>query len=106
MVFESAPINTLPGSTALEVAAVNLQLLTVAFEVATVSQQPNTKWESPYGRPLCSMVRELSPQPQGVTPPTNQWVLGSHDNKGYAFVNMVFSLESIGRVSWDAPEAT
>jgi hypothetical protein len=46
------------------------------------------------------------PHHQGVTPPTYQWVLGSHDNKGYAFVHMVSSLDSIGRVQWGTPESS
>jgi hypothetical protein len=56
MAFEASPVNTPPGSTVLEVDAVNFQPLTVAFEVATIGQQPSTKGESPSGRPLCSMV--------------------------------------------------
>jgi hypothetical protein len=35
---------------------------------------------------------------------TYQCVLGSHHNKGFAVVNMVSSLESIGRVPWGALE--
>jgi hypothetical protein len=45
---------------------------------------------------------EPSPLISGVTSSTYKWVLGSHGNKGYAFVNMVSSLESIGRVPWAA----
>jgi hypothetical protein len=40
-----------------------------------------------------------------MTSSTYQWVTGSHNNKGYAFVNMA-SLESIGRSPWGSSKAS
>lgn len=93
--FEVAPINTLLGSTTLEAAVVSLQPLTVAFEVPTVGQQPSTGGEGPTGWPLCPMVRGVVTATSRGDSRTYQWVLGSHDNKGYAFDNIVSSLESL-----------
>jgi hypothetical protein len=82
MAFKVAPISTLPGSTTLETTVVSLQPLTVAFEVATIGQQPSSGGEGPTGWPLCPTIRgAVTPTSRGDSP-TYQWVLGSHDNKG------------------------
>jgi hypothetical protein len=56
MAFKVASINNPPGSTALEVATVGLQPLTVAFEEATVDQRLSTKGKDPTDQPLFSTV--------------------------------------------------
>jgi hypothetical protein len=98
MVFEVASVSTPLCSTAPEVTTIDLQPHIVAFEVATVSQNPSTGEVDRTGQPLCSMVHGAVTPNHVVTFPTCQWVLGSHENKVYAFVNMASSLESIGRV--------
>jgi hypothetical protein len=40
-----------------------------------------------------------------MTSSTCQWVSGSHNNEGYAFVNMT-SLESIGMAPWARSKAS
>jgi hypothetical protein len=69
----------------------------VVFEVAITIQHPSVSKVAAGYRPLCWV--ESPPCPRGVTPSTCQWVSGSHNNEGYAFINMT-SQESIGRAPW------
>jgi hypothetical protein len=78
----------------------------VVFGVVTAIRQPGTGEAATGDRPLCSIVDGVTSLALGViASSTYQWVLGSHNNKGYAFVNMA-SLESIGRSSWVGRKAS
>lgn len=49
---------------------------------------------------------KLLPLASGMTSSTCQWISRSHDNKGYAFVNMASFMKSIGRIPRAAPTTT
>jgi hypothetical protein len=78
----------------------------MVLEVVVAIQQPSVSKAAVGYWPLCSIVGGVTfPQLREVTSSTHQLVSRSHNDEGYAFINMT-SLESIGRVPWARSKAS